>query len=507
MSDTSGHRSGRPQGSGQYVTLRGQTYYFHYNIPAALRSAFDGKRHIRRSLGTGDKSTALKAARPMVEAIEARIDAVRAEHSPEAVMYRLISETDDAAHEASKEVIWEDEKYGIERKVAAEKVEIHGPQLAIALKRREVVKRDFHSKVRRLVNEMYWITEPYWTIAKDDDWYNNLLSHFDTELNNVGDTIKSRFSGENLFTLDWAFNLWNGQETRPAQTVKEVKKHLEEFKGFSKTLLIEEVKRRHLTEWRSVLQQTVLRDNTTMAPKTVNQRLQNILVLLRVGWREMEVPGFDTARLLGGGEIKKPRREWSDEEIIRVMTGVEPGSDLALLLALGLVYGPRIGEFMSVRKDDLSIRPDLMWIELRGEYTKTGVARSIVLVDALRPAFERLAATRKSGQFLLDIPRPKNPNLKIGHEASRIFGRLTKRLGIDRNYHELRHTVKTFSRRTPDVQQVDIDRITGHAPANIGAIYGAGTYHDLKNTAEKIHAASFTPEMHAAFAKMLVKPE
>lgn len=442
-----------------------------------------------------------------MQAIEARIEAEQAANRPEAILFRQVSETLDAASAAAATEPWDHDARDKERKAIDAKIAEHGPRLEAAFKRRDRTRQILSVMMKKLTEDIFWAMEPYWTLVQNDDWSASLLFTVKTELDRTYSLIRNKYAGANSFTLDWAFGIWEAQSPRPPQTVKEVRNHLDAFIAFSNVVLVEEARRKHLTDWRQELQNAVLKNGTPMAAKTINQRLHNVMMILRVAWREMEIPGFNTTRIALGNDAKTQRQDWKDDEVLAVMRGIEPGSDLAVLFALGLVYGPRIGEFMSVVVDDISIRPDLMWINLRAEYTKTRAERSIVVIDALRPALERLIAQRKKGEYLLDIRRPKNPDLKIGHEASKIFRRLTKKLGVDRLFHELRHTLKSNARRVEGVQQVDIDRICGHAPANVGAIYGHGSYMDLKRTAERVYAAALTPEMHEAFRRMVIGPE
>lgn len=505
MHANSPSRRGRPPGAGSYVTKRGNTYYLHFNIPADVRHAFDGHRHERKTLQTTDEALAIQLARPIVSEIEARIAKARERNGPTAVLSRQIAETVGAAELAAADASWDDEATMRAGDVIREAIGEHGPKLEEALKRRDSTRAMLQAVSRSFVDELYWLMEPYWTLSKDRSWSAEILLTTKNELERSVLLLKKKFTNANTFTLDWAYEVWEGQNpTRPPQTSKELRNHLDEFVAFANVSLIEEIRRKHLTDWRGELQKRTLRDGELLATRTVNQRLINVRTILNLAWREMEVPGFDTERILLADAPKTERIEWNRDEILTVLRGLTPGSGLALLFALGLLYGPRISEFCAVLVEDVYFHPDIAWIELRDERTKTKTGRSIVLVDALRPAIERLAAGKAKGDYLLDVKRPSNPELKVGHEASKAFIRAKNKLKVKRLYHELRHTFKANSRRTGGrVQQVTADQISGHAPANVGAIYGKGQYSDLKNGAEVIFETAFDEEMAQTFKRMV----
>jgi hypothetical protein len=110
-------------------------------------------------------------------------------------------------------------------------------------------------------------------------------------------------------TIDWAYDRWLRGKNRPQQTVDEAKRHLKEFTAHAKIVLLSEVKRKHLVDWRDDLT-----DAGELRPGSVNQRLTLVSAILRAGWRDAEMPEPNLRAITVPQEDDSDRGAWKRDE-------------------------------------------------------------------------------------------------------------------------------------------------------------------------------------------------
>ena len=90
-------------------------------------------------------------------------------------------------------------------------------------------------------------------------------------------------------TLAWAYDRWFrlGEGDRKADSVKTALRHWKAFLVHSKLNMLADVRRSHILAWRDSLT-----DAGEHASKSINQRLQLVIAILRAGWRDAECPSL-----------------------------------------------------------------------------------------------------------------------------------------------------------------------------------------------------------------------
>jgi len=94
------------------------------------------------------------------------------------------------------------------------------------------------------------------------------------------------------------------------------------------------------------------------------------------------------------------------------------------------------------------------------------------IIEFLRKPLEAHLETVEDGEYMFDLPRPSNPKLKIGHEASKWFSRFHAKHEIPRVIHELRDTWIEAARHNEVVKKDIYEIITGHSAKTGSDGYG-----------------------------------
>jgi integrase len=81
-------------------------------------------------------------------------------------------------------------------------------------------------------------------------------------------------------------------------------------------------------------------------PKSINQRIQLVTAILRVGWRNAEMPQPDLTAVTVPEPDDNNRGAWTRDEILKALYALEPHSWQAWLSLLGLTSGVRLGELV-----------------------------------------------------------------------------------------------------------------------------------------------------------------
>jgi len=148
-----------------------------------------------------------------------------------------------------------------------------------------------------------------------------------------------------------------------------------------------------------------------------------------------------------------------EDDVVRLMTATLD-SEYRIPILIGLATGMRRGEVVGLKWEDFSLERRTLTVrrslcQLRGagvieKSTKTGKARVVVLPENVA---DELAAHRESQQRLAAQPACDPPELDMheygGHRLSpdvltKAFRRIACRIGLQINYHGLRHTQATM---------------------------------------------------------------
>lgn len=299
---------------------------------------------------------------------------------------------------------------------------------------------------------------------------------------------------ENEHTTDWAYTRWKNARERPDQTNIEARRHLEQFCSHAGVTLLSDIRRVHILNWRDHLRET-----GQLQSKSINHHLELVCAILRQGWRDAEMVTPDLSRTHLPEPLDTSREPWSRDDILRALRALQPGSWSAWLFVIALTTGTRIGEPTAARKEWYDPNG---FIRLPARFTKSRKRRVLPIIELIRPALEKHAAALPDGEYLFDAPRPSNEKLKIAHEASKWFGRFFDRNGIDKVFHELRHTWKEAAQISPIKKEIH-DIISGHARVNLGDWYGGASPVELVAANETVCAGFLDDELRTEIRQLV----
>ena len=456
--------------SGSHLLLRSETWYYRRVVPADVRAAF-GCSEVVHSLGTASRVEAERLEKADDVEFEKRLHVARTVSDPLAVGTHIadrirlqVGSVNPARH----------------LRLALEDVPLTEANREIALETayQRLGQRFTHqAELQCLLADIGEVLPT--TPLPSDVWQQcreGILSLVRYQVGRVTD--KPAADPAPAYTMDWAYDKWLRGKNRPQQTVDEAKRHLKEFTVQAKIVLLNEVKRKHLVDWRDDLT-----DAGSLTPKSVNQRLTLVSAILRAGWRDAEMPEPNLKAIAAPQEDDSGRGAWTHDEMLKAMQQLEPNSWAAWIFLIDLTTGVRLGEPMAA---EVSWYDPAGFIHVRDRRrTKKRKLHCLPIIESLRAPLAAYVGGRTDGYLLADAPRPNNPNLKTSHEASKWFGRFFRRHEIHRVIHELRHTWIEEARHSPipkDIWEI----ISGHSRLTVSDRYGGQKPDVLAAANEKV---------------------
>jgi len=207
-----------------------------------------------------------------------------------------------------------------------------------------------------------------------------------------------------------------------------------------------------------------------LATNSINQGMQLVGAVLRKGWADAEMPEQNLRDLILPTDDEKQRAAWTRDEILTALHALAPGSWSAWLFVIGLTTGARIGEPTAALVSWFNPRTNMIEVD-DPRYTKANKKHVMPIIGCLRGPLTRLLKGRSPDDFLFDALRASNPRIPVSHEVSKWFGRFFDRHGIDRVFHELRHTwIEEARHSTVDKDVWEI--ISGHSGRTVSDRYG-----------------------------------
>jgi integrase len=246
--------------------------------------------------------------------------------------------------------------------------------------------------------------------------------------------------------------------------------------------MLNQVRRSHLVAWRDSLV-----DTGEYRPNSINQRLQLVGAILRAGWRDAEMAEQNLKGIILPNPDDNDRGSWERDKILWALKALEPHSWSAWVYLIGLTTSARIGEPMAARVDWFNPTTGMIEVNDR-RFTKAKKLHCMPIIRSLREPLIAYTQGRPGDEYLFaDAPRPSNPKLRPGHEASKWFGRFfaKQRPKIDRVYHELRDTWIEAAKHSP-IERDIWEIISGHSAATVSDRYGGKKPHVLAAANEKI---------------------
>lgn len=472
----------RPR-SGSHLELIGDIWYYRRVVPPDVRDVF-GKKVVRKSLETSSHIDAKRLEKERDVEFEAKLAAARQQGPdgyPRDGNARLGHFVDQVFNRSDYgEPGWLErglaEVPAVDRNEVKGLIEFFGDEED----RLEAEQDQFWNE--ELKDLIPWSHEP-------DEWAKTRAE--------IADLLRNyRENRHRLDTLEWALQEWRKARNRPPQTQEDAERYLTEFKSSAKVSMLSAVRRRHVTDWREVLK----RDNT-LAPGSINHRLEIVSAILRHGWREAEIPDVpDLTRINVEEQRSSSRSAWTRDQLLKALGTLEPHSWSAWVFIVGLTTGTRLGEPIAARREWYDSKG---FIHVPAEYTKMKKPHCLPLIGLIRGPMARHAAALNTGEFLFDAPRPAKPTLKIGHEASKWFGRFFDKHGIDKVFHEIRHTWINVARYESPVKKEIYEIISGHSPKTISDEYGGENPAALLKANERICRHFLDGEMREAVRRLV----
>jgi integrase len=445
--------------SGSHLELIGDIWYYRRKVPDDALDAF-GKTVVRVSLNTSSKTEARRLEKPEDVKFEDLLNKVR-EREPNGplsdpgvrravITYKLLSRSHPE----------------LANHVAAFQSEEHFDGVLSKLSLLDRMAVDQELEIRR-EDYIQWQTD-FWNSKIDNSnpsWMGLDNDGWNAWRNEIIEAIRNHLkSRSNSHTIDWAYGEWLKSKTRPAQTHGEAKRYLDDFKASARVRTLPAIRRAHVVGWREELKR-----GGDLAATSINHRLEIVSAILRTGWRNAEMTAPDLSRINLPEDGSSGRGAWEKEELLKALGGLEPHSGMAWLFVIGLTTSTRIGETVAARKRWYNRNG---FIEVPKEFTKMKKPHVVPIIDLIREPFTEHLRRLNDDDFMFDAPRPNNPKLKIGHEASKWFSRFHKRHGIPRVIHELRHTWIACARYDSPLKEEVWEIISGHSKKTVADGYG-----------------------------------
>jgi hypothetical protein len=344
--------------SGDHLELIGETWYYRREVPRDVRHAF-GVTKVRISLETKSRTVAKRLEKKPDAEFEEKLAAARGKR-PDGLPRDPELRAKQLAGMLFTPALTNDP-------------DLDSAILQIPQSDRSGVVREITTELQKLRSHME--TPEFWL----DFW--RLHSSNNGNIKSIVPELVERFRSraEERHTLDWAYEEWSKAKHRPQQTQDEARRYLDDFKRSAHVQGLAAVRRRHVTDWREELKR-----EGALAPKSINHRLEIVSAILRVGWREAEIPAADLKNINVPEPATSDRTSWTNEEILEEMDLLAPQSWGAWLYIIGLTTGSRIGEPIAARKEWYD---PLGFIRVPAEFTKMKKPHVIPIIELIRPSW------------------------------------------------------------------------------------------------------------------------
>jgi len=464
----------RPR-SGTHLIQRGEIWYYRRGVPKDVHAAF-GCTEVVKSLDTTSKIEADRLEKHCDVEFEQRLRRARDEANPETRRALIASEIIEANPRSHAMAQW-----GLAYLPPQDREEVR------ALITPHYATLEGHqNEVTRLVYDIGQLLPK--TPLDPEVWQRCRDSILSIVRQQIGIATEQPVVVviDGLHTPDWTYDRWLRAKDgdRSPSTIKLARRHWISFIDHSKVVMLGDVRRPHMVAWRDSLVVAKKADGETKKykPKSINQRIQLVTAILRVGWRDAEMPQPDLTAVTVPEPDDNNRGAWTRDEILKALRALEPHSWQAWLYLIGLTTSVRLGEPVAAQRNWWN---PIGFIELRDRaLAKADKEHAMPIIECLLRPFAAYVERRPQG-FLFDAPHPKDPDVPISNVASKAMNRLFRRNGIDRCFHELRDTWIEEARHSPipkDLWEI----ISGHSKKTISDRYGGEKPNVLAEASEKI---------------------
>jgi integrase len=448
-------QSRRPR-SGSHLIPRGEIYYYRRVVPKDARDAF-GKSEVVVCLRTGSEAEAKRLEKQHDVEFERRLQRVRDHANPETRHARLAADIIEAnplnpTGQLALAYLSAEDREAVRAIVS--------PHYAALDAHRDEIAGLLH-EIRQVLPRTPLDPE---TWRRCRDGIVSVVRHHVAGA--TGDPPPPVLDG--IHTLEWGFSRWQRTRTgeRTEESIDTGRRHFDAFIYYSKLVMLDQVRRSHVVAWRDHLIAS-----GEYRPNSINQRLQLVCAILRVGWRDAEIPEQNLKGIILPNPDDNDRGAWNREQILKALRALEPSTWASWVYLIGLTTGVRLGEPMAARVGWFNVKTGMIEVKNR-KFTKAKKLHCMPLLPCLRGPLTAYIEGRSSDEFLFaDAPRPSSPKLRASHEASKWFGRSFRKREIGRVFHELRDTwIEAAKHSTVEKDIWEI--ISGHSAATVSDRYG-----------------------------------
>ena len=293
--------------SGRHIFRRGEIWYYRRVVPEELRPAF-GCSAVVVSLNTTSETEAERIEKIHDVEFEERLRAARESGDPRAVAKRI----GDSVYIEPWSILnpstvnpYRRARRALEEVPLSEEARTTANELiGQNLEQRFAQRGD----INKLCAEIGDLLAPLSReeIQRCQDVFLSVIRH-------QASTASTPTTTNDTHTLDWAYSRWLriGEGDRKSDSVKTALRHWNAFLSHSKLVMLSDVRRSHMLAWRDSLT-----DAGKHRPKSINQRLQLVIAILRAGWRDAEMPQPDLKAITLPEPDDNDRGSWNRDEIL-----------------------------------------------------------------------------------------------------------------------------------------------------------------------------------------------
>lgn len=264
----------------------------------------------------------------------------------------------------------------------------------------------------------------------------------------------------------------------------------ETLKGHFKGLRFRDITPRSVEKFILARLESDTQRQTKRSPVTVHKEFSLLSSIFNMAIKEDVASSNPCGKISKKVREKIPARNKRDrfmslEEEEKLFSDglVGPRERLRPVVTLGIHLGARLGELMAIRRNDVNLNPDSLFVKVRSKgqdlkvevrpnhvlipKSKNGKPRTIPLSSVARDTLAEVLADESDLDYVFGNPDTGKPFTDIG----RLFGKACEDVGIeDLTFHDLRHT---FASR---LREAGVDAITrrdllGHSTVQMSDDY------------------------------------
>jgi integrase len=216
--------------------------------------------------------------------------------------------------------------------------------------------------------------------------------HWETTRAGIVDAVRVYLkSRDSEHTIDWSYDRWKVNKTRPRETLEDGRRYLASFADCVAERMLSAIRRSHLLQWRDAMEKAGL------SPQNINRHLRIVCAILRQGWLDAEIPIPNLHQIKLAEPEPNSRRAWTKEELLKALAELPPNTWAAWLFIIALTTGTRIGEPLAAKKEDYDPRG---LIAVPKGNTKMRKFHALPILEMINAALAKHVATLAPGAYI-----------------------------------------------------------------------------------------------------------